>query len=32
LDKPVKIIANVKDSTKGKAKVMVHIVSIQAVP
>lgn len=31
LDKPVKIVANVKASTKGKAKVMVHIVSIQAV-
>lgn len=31
LDKPVKVIANVKDSTKGKAKIMVHMVSIQAV-
>lgn len=30
LDKPVKISANVKDSTKGKAKVMVYLVSIQA--
>lgn len=30
LDKPVKIVARVKDSTKGKAKVMVHLVSIQA--
>jgi len=30
LNKPVKIIANVKDSTKGKAKVMVYLVSIQA--
>ena len=29
LDKPVKIVARVKDSTKGKAKVMVHLVSIQ---
>ena len=31
LDKPVKIVANVKDSTKGEAKVMVHLVSIQAI-
>ena len=30
LDKPVKIVANVKDSTKSKAKVMVYLVSIQA--
>ena len=30
IGKPVKIIANVKDSTKTKAKVMVHLVSIQA--
>jgi len=30
LDKPVKIVANVKDSTKGKAKVMVYLISIQA--
>jgi hypothetical protein len=30
LDKPVKIVAQVKDSTKGKVKVMVHLVSIQA--
>jgi hypothetical protein len=29
LGKPVKIIANVKDSTKGKAKVMVHLVSVR---
>jgi arylsulfatase A-like enzyme len=30
MDKPVKIVANVKNSTKGKAMMMVHIVSIQA--
>ncbi|MBL8829598.1 MAG: hypothetical protein JNM18_21655 [Planctomycetaceae bacterium] len=30
LDKPVKIVARVKDSTRTKAKVMVHLVSIQA--
>jgi arylsulfatase A-like enzyme len=30
LDKSVKIVANVKDSTKTKAKVMVYLVSIQA--
>jgi arylsulfatase A-like enzyme len=29
LGKPVKIIANVKDSTKGKAKIMVHLVSVR---
>jgi hypothetical protein len=29
LGKPVKIVANVKDSTKSKAKVMVYLVSIQ---
>jgi hypothetical protein len=30
LDRSVKIVARVKDSTKSKAKVMVHLVSIQA--
>ena len=30
LDKPVKIVANVRDSTKGKVKMMVYLVSIQA--
>jgi hypothetical protein len=30
LGKPVKIVANVKDSTKSKAKVMVYLVSIQS--
>ncbi len=30
LDMPVKIVANVKDSTKGRAKMMVHIVSVKA--
>jgi len=29
LDKPVKIVAKGKDSTKSKAKVMVHLVSVQ---
>jgi hypothetical protein len=29
LDRPVKIVANVKDSTKSKAKVMVYLVSVQ---
>ena len=29
LGKPVKVVANVKDSTKGKAKIMVYLVSIQ---
>jgi arylsulfatase A-like enzyme len=30
MDKPVKIVANVKNSTKGKAIMLVHLVSIQA--
>ncbi len=30
LNKAVNIVANVKDSTKGKAKIMVYIVSIKA--
>ena len=32
LDKLVMIIANIKDSTKGKAKVIVYLVSMQAAP
>ena len=30
LGKPVKIVANVKDSTSGKVKMMVYLVSIKA--
>jgi hypothetical protein len=30
LGKPMKIVANVKDSTSSKAKMMVYLVSIQA--
>jgi hypothetical protein len=30
LGKPVKIVANVKDSTSGKVKMIVYLVSIQA--
>ena len=30
LGKPVKIVANAKDSSSGKVKMMVYLVSIQA--